>query len=74
MNNEMTEMGRLLIVAGAIVILAGLAFAGFGKLGLGKLPGDIVLRRGNVRLYIPLVSSLLISLGLSLIFWLLQKR
>ena len=43
------------------------------RLGLGRLPGDIVVERDNFRLYIPITTSLLISVVLSLVFWLLNR-
>ena len=43
------------------------------QLGLGRLPGDIVIERENLRLYLPITTSLLISLALSLILWLLNR-
>ena len=43
------------------------------RLGLGRLPGDIVIDRGSTRIYIPLMSSLIVSVVLSLIFWLVNR-
>jgi hypothetical protein len=42
-------------------------------MGLGRLPGDIVIERDNFRLYIPIVTSLIVSLVLSLILWLFNR-
>ncbi|HHQ42322.1 MAG TPA: DUF2905 domain-containing protein [Chromatiales bacterium] len=44
-----------------------------GKLGLGRLPGDIVIERDGFRLYIPLMTSLLVSLVLTLVLWLINR-
>jgi len=65
------EPAKALIVLGAVFIAAGLVWLAAGRLGLGlgHLPGDIVIERGNFRLYLPLGTSLLISVVLSLIFW-----
>ena len=63
------EPAKTLIVIGAVLIVAGLVWLAAGRLGLGHLPGDIVIERGNFRLYLPLGSSLLISVVLTLIFW-----
>lgn len=63
-----------------LLIFAGLTLAGFGlvwmvaeRFGLGRLPGDIVVERGNLRIYVPLASSLLLSVALSLLFWFLKR-
>ena len=66
-------MARWLIVLGLVLVLAGLLWPWLTRLGLGRLPGDIVIERENFRLYLPLVTSLLISLALSLILWLLNR-
>ena len=63
------EPAKTLIVLGAVLIAAGLVWLLAGRLGLGHLPGDIVIERGDFRLYLPLGTSLLISVVLSLIFW-----
>ena len=66
-------MGRWLIILGVVLIVAGLLWPWLTRLGLGRLPGDIVIERENFRLYIPLATSLLISLALSLLLWLLNR-
>jgi Protein of unknown function (DUF2905) len=66
-------MARWLIILGVVLILAGLLWPWLAKLGLGRLPGDIVIERGGFRLYFPLMISILISLVLSLILWLLGR-
>jgi uncharacterized protein HemY len=70
-------MSRTLILLGAILILVGLLWPWLTKLGLGRLPGDIVVERGNARFYFPIVTSLIISIVLSfvltLLFWLFRK-
>jgi Protein of unknown function (DUF2905) len=58
-------MGRSLIVLGLIIAALGLAIS--AGLPLGRLPGDIVIRRGNATFYLPIVTCLVISLVLSLI-------
>ena len=62
-------MPRALIVAGIVLIAAGLAWAAGERLGLGRLPGDFVIERGNLRIYVPVTTCLLISAVLSLILW-----
>lgn len=66
-------MSRLLIIFGLVLIAAGLLWPLAGKLGLGRLPGDIVIERENFRLYLPLGTSLAISVVLSLILWLVNR-
>lgn len=66
-------MSRWLILFGLILVAAGLLWPMLQSLGLGRLPGDIVIERGNFRLYIPLGTSILISVVLTLILWLLNR-
>jgi hypothetical protein len=66
-------MARWLIILGVVLIVAGLLWPWLGKLGLGRLPGDIVIERDNFRAYIPITTSIVISLLLSLILWLLNR-
>lgn len=67
------NVSRILIVAGAILLLAGLAWPLLTRLGLGRLPGDIMVERGNFRFYFPLVTSLVVSVFLTLLFWLFRR-
>jgi hypothetical protein len=69
----MRDLGRLLILFGAMLLVAGVLLTVAGKIGLGKLPGDIVVRRGNFFFYFPLMTSILLSLLLSLLLWLFRK-
>ena len=55
-------MARFLIVLGLAILLVGLLWPYLSKLGLGRLPGDIVIERENVTLYVPLATCLLLSL------------
>jgi hypothetical protein len=66
-------MSRVLILLGLILIVLGLLWPLLAKLGLGRLPGDIVIEREGLRVYIPLATSLLVSLVLSLVLWLLNR-
>ncbi|MBX6369631.1 MAG: DUF2905 domain-containing protein [Rhodospirillales bacterium] len=66
-------MQRWLIVFGVVLIALGLLWPFIDKLGLGRLPGDIVIERENFRLYFPIVTSLVVSVVLSLILWLLNR-
>jgi len=66
--------GRLLIILGVVLILVGLLLTYGGRIPwLGKLPGDIRIERENFSFYFPLASSLLVSLLLSLLFWLFRR-
>jgi hypothetical protein len=66
-------MARWLIVLGVVLIVVGLLWPWLARLGLGRLPGDIVIERENFRLYLPITTSILISIVLSLILWLLNR-
>jgi Protein of unknown function (DUF2905). len=66
-------MPRLLITLGIILVVVGLLWPWLSKLGLGRLPGDIVIERENSRIYFPLMTSLIVSLVLSLLFWLFRR-
>lgn len=66
-------MARWLIILGLVLVAAGLLWPLLQSLGLGRLPGDIVIERENFRLYIPLGTSILISIVLSLILWFLGR-
>lgn len=71
----MQHLGRLLIIFGGVIIVAGVLMMLAGKLPwVGRLPGDIVLHRKNFTFYFPLATSILISLLLTLLFWILGKR
>jgi hypothetical protein len=66
-------MNRILILAGLVLVAAGLLWPYLARLGLGRLPGDIAIRGEHGGFYFPLVTCLLISLVLSLLFWLAGK-
>ncbi|MEW6324658.1 MAG: DUF2905 domain-containing protein [Nitrospirota bacterium] len=69
------EFGRLLVIFGIILIALGGIFMAAGKLPpwLGRLPGDIVIERKNFSFYFPIVTSVLLSVLLTLIFWLFRR-
>jgi hypothetical protein len=72
--SELQPLGRPLIVAGLVLAGLGLLLTLGGKIpGLGRLPGDIVVERGNFRFYLPLATSLLLSLILTGVLWLLRR-
>jgi len=66
-------MTRILVTLGVVLIVVGLAWPWLVKLGLGRLPGDIVIERENFRFFFPVTTMIVISLALSLIFWLFRK-
>jgi hypothetical protein len=66
-------MARTLITLGIVLLVAGLLWLWLSKIGLGRLPGDIVIERENARIYIPLVTGLLVSVVLSLVLWLINR-
>jgi len=66
-------MGRLLIVLGVVLVVAGLAWPWLAKLGLGRLPGDIHIEREGFSFYFPITTGLLVSAVISLVLWLLRK-
>ena len=66
-------MGRTLIILGLVLVAAGLLWPVMQKIGLGRLPGDIVVERDHFRFYFPLVTSILVSIVLSLILWLMNR-
>jgi len=66
-------MSRGLIIFGIVLIAIGLLWPVISKLGLGRLPGDIVIERDNFRLYVPIATSLIVSVVLSLLLWLVNR-
>jgi Protein of unknown function (DUF2905) len=72
----MAEMGKLLLVLGIVIAVLGLVLLLSGRfhLPIGRLPGDIYYRGKNTTFYFPLATSILLSVILSLIFWLIGRR
>jgi hypothetical protein len=64
---------RVLITIGSILVVIGLLWPWLQKLGLGRLPGDIVIERDNFRFFFPITTSIIISLIVSLVLWWLRK-
>jgi len=70
----LTPMGKWLVAMGLVLVVAGLAMWGLGSLGwIGRLPGDIYVRRGNVTFYFPLATGILLSIVISLLLMLLRR-
>jgi hypothetical protein len=66
-------MARVLITLGLVILAIGLLWPYLSRLGLGRLPGDIVIERENITLYFPLMTCLLVSLLLSLVLWVANR-
>lgn len=70
----MHQAGKLLIIFGVIIVIAGVIIYFFDKIPfLGKLPGDIVVKKKNFTFYFPLMTSIVVSVILSLILYLIAK-
>ncbi len=70
----MGEVARLIIILGVVLVIVGLILLAAQKLPfLGKLPGDIVIKRENYTFYFPLATSIIISIIISLILYLIGK-
>jgi hypothetical protein len=66
-------MAKVLILIGLALIVVGLIWLAGERLGLGRLPGDIVVERENFKFYFPLMTSLIVSVALSLLLWLFSR-
>ncbi len=66
-------LGRVLMAVGGVIFVLGLVLSLLGRTGLGRLPGDIVVQRGGFTFYFPIVTSILLSLLLTGILWLLRR-
>lgn len=66
-------MQKILIIAGAILLIVGLLWPWIAKLGLGRLPGDIAVEKEGFSFYFPVMTSIVISVVLTLLFWLFRK-
>jgi len=67
------DVGRLLIILGLLIAVVGVVLATGNRLGLGRLPGDIVWRRGNFGCYFPLMTSIILSVLLTFVLWLFRR-
>ena len=72
--NSQFDLGRSLMIIGLVLLGLGFLVSVLGRLGLGRLPGDIRVERPGFTLYFPLASCLLLSLFLTLVFWLFMRR
>jgi formate hydrogenlyase subunit 3/multisubunit Na+/H+ antiporter MnhD subunit len=74
-KSGMTELGKLLVVLGIVLVMAGVVLTVLGKtnLPLGRLPGDIVYRGKNTTFYFPLATSVLVSVVLSIVLYVVGR-
>jgi hypothetical protein len=73
--NVPLQVGKFLVIVGVVLVAAGLllmAGARFNFWGLGRLPGDVAYKGRNVTFYFPIVTCLVVSVGLTLLFWLIS--
>lgn len=73
--DSVRELGRMLLMLGGLLIVVGAFFYFGGKLPfrMGRLPGDIVHKGDHTTFYFPIVSCMVLSVGLSLLFWLISR-
>jgi hypothetical protein len=71
----MGDLGRTLVLVGGVLLVVGLAMMLAGKVNLpsGRLPGDIVLRGKNTTFYFPLMTSIVLSVILTLVLWIVNR-
>jgi hypothetical protein len=75
--NGLGSLGKMLVAAGALLALLGIVLIvaqRFPGLRIGRLPGDIAVERPSFRFYFPLGTSIVVSIVLSLLFWLFSRR
>lgn len=71
---DLSSLRRALLAIAAVIALAGLLLVAAGAFGLGRLPGDIVVHRGNFRLYAPIATCLLVSVLVTIVLTILSRR
>jgi hypothetical protein len=70
----MAGLGKSVIIAGIIIIVLGIIITFAGKIPwLGRLPGDIYIKRNNFTFYFPVVTCIILSIIISFVFWLFRK-
>ena len=67
------NIGKILLFTGVILAVTGLIFLFFGKFALGRLPGDIIIKRENLTIYFPLTTMILASIVISLLFYVFRR-
>ncbi|NLY42711.1 MAG: DUF2905 domain-containing protein [Clostridiaceae bacterium] len=68
-----SSMGKMLIMFGVILIIVGVLFLLGGKIGIGRLPGDIAIKKGNFSFYFPIVTCIIISIIMTVILNIIRK-
>ncbi|HQU16529.1 MAG: hypothetical protein B7Z66_02360 [Chromatiales bacterium 21-64-14] len=66
-------MSRTLIIVGLLVVIMGVLWPWLGRIGFGRLPGDLTLGKDGFRFYFPITTSIIVSLILTLLLWLFRK-
>jgi hypothetical protein len=66
-------MQKILISIGILLILIGIAWPWIGKLPLGRLPGDIIINKPGLRVYVPITTMIIISIIISVVVWIFRK-
>ncbi|MFP4316452.1 MAG: DUF2905 domain-containing protein [Desulfovibrionales bacterium] len=66
-------MQRFLIIFGIVILTLGLVWPILAKLHLGRLPGDIIIDRPGLKVFIPITTSILVSIVVSVLFWIFRK-
>ena len=66
-------MARTLIILGVVLVAAGLLWPWLQKAGIGRLPGDILIQRDGFTLYLPITTSILVSIVISVLLWLIGR-
>jgi hypothetical protein len=67
------DMQRFLIGLGLVILIAGIAWPLLSRIGLGRLPGDILVQRGGTTFFFPLATCIIVSVVLSALFWLFNR-
>jgi len=67
------DVGRFLIGLGLVLLVAGLLWPLIARMGIGRLPGDIMFQRGGATFYFPLATSIIISIVISVLLWLFNR-
>lgn len=70
----MPALGRFFIIAGLLLVVIGILFIAFSELGIVKLPGDLIYRKGGFTIIFPIVTSVLLSIILTFILNVLLRR
>jgi Protein of unknown function (DUF2905) len=67
------DVQRFLIGLGLVILIVGVTWPLLSRIGLGRLPGDILIQRGGTSFYFPIVTCIIVSIALSVIVWLFSR-